>query len=734
VSGFLISESNFFVGKWLVECELNRISDADNEKTVVPKVMKLLQLLASDPARSFSQDELLQNLWSGQVVSDSSLYQAIAQLRKALGDNASDPQYIERVSGKGYRLIAEVKSEQASSTRTNLLWGRTHTLVLASVSIIAMFLVIWSYPLYDESLEIEASSEQKTTNRQSSLTLEAISSISLVDLTIDEKNLPIEIRAINDILLTQLIHVSGLRVVHLKIGDAPPATEAVIKGKINRQQNEIRVFLQLEQVSTQEVIWAKVFNGKLDDVFTLQDSIVKDLLELFDKRQSGTTFDLSQLDKISFDQYMLARHLWTQRTPETLTQALSIFEIMKNEDRLFPLAAVGLCDTYHFLHLYSDWKLERALERCAPLLQKALREQPNLGEAIAAQGLLLSSQGKEVEAKAAFEKAIILSPNYAFAYLWYGNLIREMGFYPEALNMTQKAFNLAPMSPIVNRSLAYSYLNLRRLPDARYYYQRSLTLDPDYTYRPVGELDFLELNIDRARAFLRWADKHKLEMEKNLNGQLTASQIQLSLGNTEPVRQVLQQLEGKTVNPSFVLYMKASLAAAEQDTQGALKFLKQRLMMHQDNERFVMPYINALIENGSLQQALIAFKKYAPQLPNSDVEINRDNQYQLAILVQLQTDLGLINEAEHLIARLDQWFANNEVEDNFWKADWLMFRGQKERASSILMALMHSGWLPDYNAETFPVVKMRRLFIESGIGEDAFEKMLTDNRQQVTNN
>ena len=729
-SKFLISESIFTLGKWRVECELNRISYAGNEKVLVPKVMKLLQLLASEPGRSFSQDELLQALWPDQVVSDSSLYQAVAQLRKALEDSASDPRYIERVSGKGYRLIAEVKTSSVSFSDNKAQWNRNHTIVLTSITVIALFLMIWSYPLHDE--QTTQFGLEQPESQHTSLSLEAIASISLIDLTIDENDLPIEISAINDILLTQLIHVRGLRVVHLKTDSIAPATQAVIKGKINRQNNEVRVFLQLEQVSTQEVIWAKVFNGKLDDVFTLQDSIVKDLLELFGKRQSGATFNLSQLDKLSFDQYMLARHLWTQRTPQSLINAQAILETMKTENRLFSLAAVGLCNTYHFLHLYSDWKLEQALDQCEPLLKNALLEQPNLGEAIAAQGLLLSSQGKEEEAKAAFEKAIILSPNYAFAYLWYGNLIREMGLYPEALEMTKKAFSLSPMSPIINRSLAYSYLNLRRLPDAQYYYQRSLTLDPDYTYRPVGELDFLELNIERARAFLKWTEKNHEEMQKNLNAQLTASQIQLSLGNFEPVRKVLKSLDGKTVNPSFVLYMKASLAAAEKDTQAAIDFLKQRLMMHQDNERFVMPYINALIENGSLQQALDAFKKYAPHLTKNDILINRDNQYQLSLLVQLQTDLALTQQAKPMIDKLDDWFTNRELTENFWLADWLLFRDQKDRARLVLLKQMNEGWLPDYNAETFPVVKMRRLFIESEIGEAVFEKMLTDNRAKVT--
>jgi DNA-binding winged helix-turn-helix (wHTH) protein len=58
------------------------------------------------------------SVWQQQVVSDSSVYQAIAQLRKALGDTAAEPTYIQRVSGKGYRLIAQVKAPPTLTNQT----------------------------------------------------------------------------------------------------------------------------------------------------------------------------------------------------------------------------------------------------------------------------------------------------------------------------------------------------------------------------------------------------------------------------------------------------------------------------------------------------------------------------------------------------------------------------------------------------------------------------------------
>ena len=149
----MISESSFYVGKWLVECELNRISYAGNEKTLVPKVMKLLQLLASDTVRSFSQDELMKVLWPDLVVSDSSVYQAIAQLRKALEDSATNPRYIERVSGKGYRLIAKVEIHSQNLVVGKRSWKSRLLPVYTILALTAFSFIGWLSLEGDEKIE-----------------------------------------------------------------------------------------------------------------------------------------------------------------------------------------------------------------------------------------------------------------------------------------------------------------------------------------------------------------------------------------------------------------------------------------------------------------------------------------------------------------------------------------------------------------------------------------------------
>ena len=73
-----------------------------------PKVMMLLVYLAQNAGSTISREQLFEAIWPGVVVSDDTLTQAATKLRKAFGDNARHPRYIQTVPKRGYRLCAAV--------------------------------------------------------------------------------------------------------------------------------------------------------------------------------------------------------------------------------------------------------------------------------------------------------------------------------------------------------------------------------------------------------------------------------------------------------------------------------------------------------------------------------------------------------------------------------------------------------------------------------------------------
>ncbi len=105
----------FRVGNWRVEPDTGRIADHDGTVTLEPKVMDLLVLLSRDPGRVWSRDDIEAALWPDSIVGDDTVARAVSRLRRALGDSAQAPSFIETFPRRGYRLIAPV--ERAGDAR-----------------------------------------------------------------------------------------------------------------------------------------------------------------------------------------------------------------------------------------------------------------------------------------------------------------------------------------------------------------------------------------------------------------------------------------------------------------------------------------------------------------------------------------------------------------------------------------------------------------------------------------
>lgn len=104
----------FRLAEWWVRPQLNRIVRVGDEVHLEPRVMELLVFLAGRHGQVVSKEEIVDAVWEGQFITDSALTRAIADLRKALGDDVRNPRYIATISKRGYRLIAPVRRQAAA--------------------------------------------------------------------------------------------------------------------------------------------------------------------------------------------------------------------------------------------------------------------------------------------------------------------------------------------------------------------------------------------------------------------------------------------------------------------------------------------------------------------------------------------------------------------------------------------------------------------------------------------
>jgi hypothetical protein len=100
------SDAPFSLGEWLVQPQLNRLSRSGaGDVQLEPKMMDVLVCLARTPGEVVSREALIDAVWPEVFISESVLTRAIAGLRRAFGDDARRPRFIETISKRGYRLI-----------------------------------------------------------------------------------------------------------------------------------------------------------------------------------------------------------------------------------------------------------------------------------------------------------------------------------------------------------------------------------------------------------------------------------------------------------------------------------------------------------------------------------------------------------------------------------------------------------------------------------------------------
>ena len=104
----------FELGEWRVDPAANRLTHAEaGEQAIEPRAMAVLLALCASPGEVISAEALLEHCWGDALaeggLGDNPVHKSINQLRKALGDSATEPRYIETIRKRGYRVIAPVR-------------------------------------------------------------------------------------------------------------------------------------------------------------------------------------------------------------------------------------------------------------------------------------------------------------------------------------------------------------------------------------------------------------------------------------------------------------------------------------------------------------------------------------------------------------------------------------------------------------------------------------------------
>lgn len=262
--------------------------------------MRLLLCLADSAGEVVSIDNLLSHVWPDVAVSPDSVYQAVAVLRRLLGDDSRQPTYIETVPRLGYRLVATVDAwepqpavppsaspisdtDRANPARAvarvgglhfgrGAKWAAAAAVCLAS-AIGLLILVGTANKIHPAPAAIAASQK-------------SIAVLPFLDLTDDRMSHETFADGMTEELIGRLSKVPGLQVpaptssFYFK-GKKKAVTEIasalgvayVLDGSVRMAGARLRVSARLVRGDNGYVIWSETYDRSFDDVLTVQDSI-----------------------------------------------------------------------------------------------------------------------------------------------------------------------------------------------------------------------------------------------------------------------------------------------------------------------------------------------------------------------------------------------------------------------------------------------------------------------------
>jgi TolB-like protein/DNA-binding winged helix-turn-helix (wHTH) protein/Flp pilus assembly protein TadD len=504
------SSSVVQIGEWVVHPELDSISRGAETQKLEPRAMRLLMCLADSAGEVVSVDRLLTGVWAGVVVGSASVYEAVSQLRKILGDVDPQPTYIVTVPRKGYRLIASVHrgatTEAAKRRKTE-----TRRRVWVVVGALLILALVAAYILIDRG---------KLPGHETTVTGVVVSDKSIAVLPfvdMSEKkdqeyfadgmaeeiiDLLVKIPELKVIARTSSFYFKGKQVTVQEIAKTLGVGH-VLEGSVRRVGSTIRVTAELVRTSSGADLWSQTFDRDVTDIFKVQDEIAAAVVgKLKLKVLSGQEFESADrsANPEAYYQFLLGRQIGRNGNLEDSRRALAAFRKATQLDPVYAAAYAGVAMYETNVAEYTNDTA--GYERARAEAERALALAPQLAMGYRVRSYVKIDSLDLAGAFADAKKAMDLAPGDARVQNDYGVVLSQFGRMQEAIAAMERSIEIDPLAADAWVNLGHYLTAVKNFPAARRAFERSLAITPnsDATHVGLGTLELLEGNLQDALA------------------------------------------------------------------------------------------------------------------------------------------------------------------------------------------------------------------------------------------
>jgi len=446
----------FLFGNCVLDPGRRELTRGTQAIAVGPQVFDLLAYLVRNRERVVSKDDLLDAVWGGRIVSESTMTSHINAVRKAIGDSGEEQRLIRTVARKGFRFVGEVTEGQPPGGS-----GPERAPAVTAGEPPERVLSLPDRPSIAVLPFVNLSQDPEQEYFIDGVVDDIISALS-------------RMRWLFVIARNSSFTYKG-RAVDVKQVGRDLGVRYVLEGSVRKAAQRVRITGQLIDATTGAHLWAERFESTLDDLFELQDqmtaSIVGELAPHLESAEIERARHKPTESLDAHDYYLRGMWKFRQVSRSAIDEALPLFSEAIRRDPEFA-SAHAMAAWCHSWRKLSRWvtDLEREVAEGTRLARRAVELGRDDAVALAASAHALAHLTRDLDGSIALlDRALMLDPNLAAAWYLGGFLRIWRGEPDDALERIAHGMRLSPLGPDMHRmqvGTAMAHLLAGRTEDA----------------------------------------------------------------------------------------------------------------------------------------------------------------------------------------------------------------------------------------------------------------------------
>lgn len=522
----------WIVGPWRVDADADEIVADGRVVKLEPQQMRLLLLLARRAGQVVTTQELLDEVWRDLVVTPNSVYQAVAQLRRQLGDTAAEPSFIQTVHRKGYRLVAPVRREvpdgPGAAPGVEPVTPVPSAPPMPPLSRLspAPAAAPQAFPPPDAASSAPAPGPAApparppavAASRRSLLLAAGLAGGAALGGALAWRHfaapppgpatrariavLPFDgpggHAALAEGLALDVMRELGRRpdldvlgpdtMLGLRAaggGERPALMQRLqvpylLSGDLTPGSTTLRLQVRLHGAEPATPLWQRAFEVPTGELSGLPAQVAAETSAALRLPALAGPPDVAAASE-AYELYVLGSHAWRPKTPEAFERARVYFQRGIDLDPDYPRNHVGLA--WCWLGQATSGaglSLPQAIARATPLFERALALDPEAADALTGQAVLHQFAGEFDTARRLLARAIRNQPSYVQALFTLGIVEFDDGWPEKAAALFERVAALEPLGAVGPERLGFAQLLGGQPEAAARSFRRAVTLEPRY--------------------------------------------------------------------------------------------------------------------------------------------------------------------------------------------------------------------------------------------------------------